>query len=95
MTDDMHNGFIYTDEIGTKRYYLYDGITLHNEHGPAVDYKNGSKYWYVNGERHREDGPAAIVFYEDGSMDEYFYFNGRQLFDLKELERIVNLKAFL
>ena len=31
--------------------------------GPAVD-NNGSKYWYINGLRHREDGPA--VEYSDG-----------------------------
>ena len=28
-------------------------------------YSNGTKYWYLNGKRHREDGPA--IEYGDGS----------------------------
>ena len=24
-----------------------------------VEYPNGTKYWYLNGKRHREDGPAV------------------------------------
>ena len=26
-----------------------------------IEYANGNKYWYVNGEFHREDGPAIII----------------------------------
>ena len=33
---------------------------------------NGDKYWYLNGERHREDGPA--IEYHDGTK--YWYLNG-------------------
>jgi len=33
---------------------------------------NGTKYWYLNGERHRTDGPA--IEYADG--DKYWYLNG-------------------
>ena len=36
-------------------------------------YDNGSKYWYLNGERHREDGPA--IEYADGTK--YWYLNGK------------------
>jgi hypothetical protein len=31
---------------------------LHREDGPAVEYANGNKAWYLNGKLHREDGPA-------------------------------------
>jgi hypothetical protein len=31
----------------------------HREDGPALEYANGSKYWYWHGELHREDGPAV------------------------------------
>ena len=42
------------------------------EDGPAVEYTNGTKYWYKNGLKHREDGPACI--YSDGTCI-YYLFN--------------------
>ncbi len=38
----------------------------------AMEYADGSKEWWLNGERHREDGPAAE--YMDGSKE--WYLNG-------------------
>ena len=35
-------------------------------------YNNGEKHWYLDGKRHREDGPA--IKYADGSK--YWYING-------------------
>ena len=37
-------------------------------------YNSGSKFWYLNGKRHREDGPA--VEYADG--DKFWYLNGER-----------------
>jgi hypothetical protein len=37
-------------------------------------YDNGTKAWYLNGKRHREDGPA--VEWSDGSK--YWYLNGNR-----------------
>ena len=42
-----------------------------------IEYKvvvddTGNQRWYLNGKRHREDGPAVI--YVDG--DQYWYLNG-------------------
>ena len=34
------------------------------------DYKLIEKKWYKNGEKHREDGPARIRYYENGNKDE-------------------------
>lgn len=31
---------------------------LHREDGPAIEYNNGDKSWWVNGKYHRLDGPA-------------------------------------
>ena len=36
-------------------------------------YNNGDKYWYLNGRRHREDGPAI----ECASGDKSWYLNGK------------------
>ena len=34
---------------------------LHRDDGPAAEYSNGNKYWYVMGKPHRTDGPAIEV----------------------------------
>ena len=36
------------------------------------EYTNGSKHWYLNGERHRENGPAI----ECANGDKFWFFNG-------------------
>jgi hypothetical protein len=36
-------------------------------------YTNGDKRWYLNGLRHREDGPA----FEGVDGDKYWYLNGK------------------
>ena len=42
-------------------YYYKDPnhTILHREDGPAVEYANGDKCWYLNDKLHREDGPAV------------------------------------
>ena len=37
-------------------------------------YNNGDKHWYLNGKRHREDGPA--IEYDDGNKE--WYLNGKR-----------------
>ena len=38
-------------------------------------YSDGSRYWNLNGKRHREDGPALEL--DDGSK--YWYLNGKKI----------------
>ena len=45
------------DADGTIRWYNQQD-QYHCEHGPAVTWTNGDKYWYLNGKCHRGDGPA-------------------------------------
>lgn len=61
------------DAAGTKRWYNKKG-QLHNEHGPAVEYANGSKFWYVEEELHRLDGPA--IEYANGNK--FWYVEGKE-----------------
>ena len=37
-------------------------------------YSNGGKYWYLNGKRHREDGPAI----ECSNGGKYWYLNDKR-----------------
>ena len=56
---------------GTKRYFKPNTAIQHNENGPAVEYLDGTKYWYINDKLHREDGPA--IEYVNG--DKVWYIN--------------------
>ena len=47
---------------------------LHRIDGPAVEYKDGTKEWWINGKLHRIDGPAVErangtkAWYIDGEL---------------------------
>jgi hypothetical protein len=45
---------------------------FHREDGPALEYKDGNNYWYLNGKLHREDGPAI----ERDSGNKSWWLNG-------------------
>jgi hypothetical protein len=51
--------YIEINEFGSKFYYKDRKMTIfHREDGPAAEWSNGNKFWYLNGKLHREDGPA-------------------------------------
>ena len=69
-------------EYGDK-YYYKDGTTsgeyddskdLHRIDGPAIEYINGTKSWYMDGKLHRVGGPAierstgTKSWYMDGNL---------------------------
>ena len=64
---------IQTNYLGTKRYYKKGTTTLHREDGPAVEYNNGTKEWWINGLPHRIDGPAL-----DYLVVKKWYFHGKR-----------------
>ena len=41
----MNDG-LYIDTYGTKHWYLND--KLHRTDGPAVEYSDGDKFWFIN-----------------------------------------------
>jgi hypothetical protein len=46
----------YKVEVTDKATIWYnESNELHREEGPAIEYANGGKSYYINGERHRED----------------------------------------
>ena len=51
--------YVTVDDEGNTRWYKDAKCkTLHRENGPAIEYADGSKFWWQNGLRHRMDGPA-------------------------------------
>ena len=48
------------DADGTVSHYLHEGGPLHRAGGPAVEnLATGRREWWLNGDRHRVDGPAV------------------------------------
>lgn len=55
----MQEQYIYINEIGNKFYYKDRKMKiLHRLDGPAIEYDDGYKAWWVDNNRHRLDGPA-------------------------------------
>jgi len=60
----MEAQYIEINELGNKFYYKDRAMTIyHRTDGPAVEYTNGTKAWFVNGGFHRTDGPAIEFAY--------------------------------
>jgi len=52
--------YIRIDKDNNKYYYKDKAMTiLHREDGPAIEWADGNKFWYLNGKLRREDGPAC------------------------------------
>jgi hypothetical protein len=58
--------------IGTV-YYTDENGHLHRENGPAVEYTDYSKQWFLHGKRHRENGPAI-----EALNAKHWYFHGEK-----------------
>jgi len=70
----MKEQFIRINVYGTKQYFSDREMKiLHREDGPAIEYTNGGKAWFINGKCHREDGPA--IEYADGYKE--WYIDGK------------------
>ena len=65
------------------KFYYKDGTTsseyntskvIHRIDGPACEYADGDKFWYIDSKLHRIDGPA--LEYTDGTK--LWYIDGRR-----------------
>ena len=62
------------NKYGDKFYYSDKAMTIyHREDGPAIEWADGSKHWYLNGKCHRADGPA----WEASNGTKAWYINGK------------------
>jgi len=73
----MKEQYIHINQYGNKIYYKDRALNIiHRLDGrPAFEGVDGSKEWYVDGHRHRLDGPA--VEYANGNK--YWYVDGKRL----------------
>lgn len=71
---DEGYGFIIWGYSGNYcNYEKRNTIVPHREDGPAIIYDDGDETWWLNGERHRLDGPANMMT-EIGKETKYEYW---------------------
>jgi hypothetical protein len=86
----------YKDMQSQPRHYRDHGETawfndagkFHRIGGPADEFDNGDKVFYVNGLRHNEDGAAIQL----ANGQNYFYLNGKELTEKKWAQEVKKLK---
>ena len=61
------------DELRNKIWQNSRG-QCHRKDGPAIEYANGIKAWFIDGKRHREGGPA--IEHPDGSA--FWFIDGKR-----------------
>lgn len=74
-------------EAGSIHWYN-EKDQYHCEHGPAIEYFNGAKCWYQNGEPHRLDGPALEC--ADGTK--FWYIEGKEYTEAGFKKKVKELK---
>lgn len=78
--------YITKTELGTKAYYKDKEMTIfHREDGPAIEWPNGDKSWYLNDKLHRMGGPA--IEYADGSKG--WFVNGEFIVGINKSGNII------
>jgi len=70
-----------------KTTYTINGVP-HREDGPAIEYSNGDKFWYLNGVLHREDGPAVDL--ANGHKE--WFLNGNRHRENGPARELVNVR---
>ena len=81
-----------TDSFGVVRY-CNQNEKLHREDAPAVEYNDGTKFWYIHGKLHREDGPA--VEYPNGTKHWYLKGKGHSEESYYREVKVIKLKRAL
>lgn len=95
MVNIKNKVYCYIATDGSKYYYLDDDNNIkyciyHREDGPANEYANGDKAWYIYGKLHREDGPA--IQYVNGNK--YWYLNDVE-YSFEEWDRLRKIPSWL
>jgi hypothetical protein len=76
-TDDNGNVFVFKfgNDLTTYKSRLKETNLFHSFNGKPAVIDRWGRYWYVNGKRHRKDGPA-VVEYVNGHKE--WYINGKR-----------------
>ena len=66
-------------------FWMLPNRDYHKEDGPAVEFSDGDKEWWLNGKLHRKNGPAV----ELNNGDEDWWLNG---FEYSESEHKAEIR---
>ena len=83
----------YTSPNGDTLYFdCENSWRLHRLDGPAIEYANGDKSWYINDQHHREAGPA--IDFANGYKE--YWLNDKRIYcdSQEEFLRLIKMKAF-
>ena len=69
---NMTKYIVTVDENGTRWWYNENNLR-HRTDGPAIEYADGSKFWYLHDKCHRVDGPAV----ERADGTKHWYLNNQ------------------
>jgi len=78
------------DEDGVIKWFNEDN-QLHREDGPAIEYPNGDKHWFMYNRLHRLNGPAIPS--RNGNI-QFWYLNGIE-YSEKEYKEKMRRKKIL
>jgi hypothetical protein len=68
------DGYRVESDNGGNIFWFNNKGRRHRVDGPAVEFADGTKYWYVNNKQHRIDGPAYI----DANGGKVWWVNGKR-----------------
>jgi hypothetical protein len=68
--------------------YKNESGQYHRLDGPAIEWNDGDKVWFINGKFHREDGPAV----ERNNGRKFWYLNGKEYSEEEFHQEIIKLK---
>ena len=87
----MTNSKLTINEFGNKIWRNENG-ELHREDGPAIEYTDSSKEWWIDGKRHRSDG--AAIEYGNGYRSWYYHGKYINCHSQEEFERFLIENTF-
>ena len=88
----MKTQYIKITEDGDKYYHSDEEMSIrHREDGPAIEWTNGDKEWYINNKQHREDGPA--IEWTNGNT--YWYLNSVEYSEEEFNKKMKNSKKIV
>lgn len=71
--EDVDAGYFRKANVLENTYYFNEDGQWHREDGPAIEFADGTRKWYVNDVIHRDNGPAI----EGPDGYKAWYFNGK------------------
>lgn len=81
MTKQKENKGIWVETLPDGTKYYRNNEKLHRTDGPAIEYANGDKCWFVNGMCHNTEGPAVEYTANGTELKAYYLEDKKYLYE--------------